>query len=53
MPLEHDITAGRSVLHGERFVKLTDRWRRAPLVARLGIHIVTVGVDGTVRGLDL
>lgn len=42
-----------AVPHGERFVKLADRWRRAPLVARLGIHIVTVGVDGTVHGLDL
>lgn len=41
------------VPHGERFVKLADRWRRAPLVARLGIHIVTVGVDGSVHGLDL
>lgn len=42
-----------AVPHGERFVKLADRWRRAPLIARLGIHIVTVGVDGTVHGLDL
>lgn len=42
-----------AVPHGERFVRLADRWRRTPLVARLGIHIVTVGVDGSVHGLDL
>lgn len=48
-----DAVLAVAVPHGERFVKLADRWRRAPLVARLGIHIVTVGVDGAVHGLDL
>lgn len=42
-----------AVPHGERFVKLADRWRRAPLLAQLGFRIVTVHVDGAVHGLDL
>lgn len=42
-----------AVPHGERFVKLADRWRRAPLIARTGIRILTVGIDGAVHGLDL
>ena len=42
-----------AVPHGERFIKLAERWRRAPLIARAGILIVTVAVDGAVEGLDL
>lgn len=42
-----------AVPHGERFAKLADRWRRAPLIARLGLHIVTVGIDGAVHGLRI
>ena len=36
-----------------RFHKLADRWRKAPLVVRLGIQIVLVGRDGVVEGLEL
>lgn len=42
-----------AVPRGERFVKLAERWRCAPLIARAGIQIVTVGVDGIVDGLSL
>lgn len=42
-----------AVPHGERIVKLATRWRRAPLIAKLGLKIITVGVDGSVDGLDL
>ena len=42
-----------AVPHGERFLKLAERWRRAPLIARLGLHIVTVGIDGAVHGLRI
>jgi len=42
-----------AVPRGERFVKLAERWRRAPLIVRTGIQIVTVDVDGSVHGLAL
>ncbi len=42
-----------AVPHGGRFVKLAERWRRSPLVARLGILIVTVSPEGMVYGLAL
>lgn len=44
---------GIAVPHGDRFVKLAERWRRAPLIARLGLKIFTVDIDGNVNGLDL
>jgi hypothetical protein len=42
-----------AVPHGERFVKLAERWRRAPLIAQVGILIVTVCPTGKVYGLTL
>lgn len=42
-----------AVPHGGRFVKLAERWRRSPLIARLGILIVTVSPEGMVYGLAL
>lgn len=42
-----------AVPHGVRFVKLAERWRRAPLIERLGLLIVTVSPDGKVYGLTL
>lgn len=42
-----------AVPHGERFIKLAERWRRAPLIERLGLLIVTVSPDGKVYGLTL
>ena len=35
------------------FSRLARRWRRAPLVAGVGIQIVLVGRDGQVEGLEL
>lgn len=35
-----------------KFRELVNRWRRAPLVARLGIQLITVHRDGSVVGLD-
>lgn len=40
-----------AVPHGERFVKLADRWRQAPLIVRTGIRILTVDPDGGVHGI--
>lgn len=41
-----------AVPQSKKFEELTQRWRRAPLVKRLGIRILTVGKDGSVAGLD-
>jgi hypothetical protein len=41
-----------AVPHSPRFAKLARRWREAPLIKRLGIHILTVGRDGDVDGLS-
>jgi hypothetical protein len=38
---------------GERFVELAARWRRAPLVRRFGIQILTVSSDGNVSGFEM
>jgi len=35
---------------GERFMELTHRWRLAPLVTRVGIHLLTVSPTGDVQG---
>lgn len=42
-----------AVPHGDRFIKLAERWRKAPLIVRCGILIVTVACDGSVHGLDI
>ena len=42
-----------AVPHGEKFVELAARWRRAPLVMRLGIQILTVAPDGSVDGFEM
>lgn len=36
--------------HGERFVKLAERWRKAPLIVRAGIRLLTVSPTGEVDG---
>lgn len=36
-----------------KFRELITRWRRAPLIQRLGIRLLTVHRDGSVDGLDL
>jgi hypothetical protein len=42
-----------AVPHTPQFLKLADRWREAPLVRRVGIQILLVDRDGTVKGLEL
>lgn len=42
-----------AVPHGDRFIKLAERWRKAPLIVRCGILIVTVACDGSGHGLDI
>jgi hypothetical protein len=39
-----------AVPHGERFIKLAERWRKAPLLVRLGLRILTVSSTGAVSG---
>jgi hypothetical protein len=39
-----------AVPHGERFVRLAERWRNAPLVKRSGIRLLTVAQTGEVMG---
>ena len=39
-----------AVPHGERFVKLAERWRKAPLIIRSGIRLLTVSPTGEVDG---
>lgn len=39
-----------AVPHSPKFVELASRWRKAPLVRRVGIHILTVSQDGSVAG---
>lgn len=39
-----------AVPHGERFVKLAERWRKVPLVVRTGIRLLTVSPTGEVDG---
>jgi hypothetical protein len=41
-----------AVPHSERFQKLAAEWRRAPLVKRLGIRILTVSQEGAVYGFE-
>lgn len=41
---------GVAVPHGERFVKLAARWRKAPLVVRSGMRLLTVSPTGDVDG---
>src|SRR5439155_25852087 len=48
---EQDILAV-AVPRSDRFLDLADRWRRAPLVRRVRIRILTVGCDGEVSGFD-
>jgi hypothetical protein len=36
-----------------KFAELTNRWRNAPLVRRLGIQLLTVDRIGRVAGFDL
>jgi hypothetical protein len=40
-----------AVPHSAKFTELAERWRRAPLISRLGIRLVTVERDGQVHGL--
>lgn len=42
-----------AVPHTPWFQRLADKWRSAPLIARLGIQIVLVGRGGGVEGLSL
>jgi len=35
---------------GERFLKLAERWRNAPLIRRTGIRILTVAPSGEIEG---
>jgi|SRR6266545_8378903 len=35
---------------GERFMKLAERWRNAPLIRRAGIRILTVARSGAIQG---
>jgi len=46
---ENDILA-IAVPRSEKFCELAKRWRKAPLIERLGIRILTVGQDGEVDG---
>ena len=39
-----------AVPHGEKFAELTERWRRAPLLQRAGIRLLTVARTGEVFG---
>jgi len=48
---ESDIIAV-AVPKSARFPELAARWRAAPLVRRCGIHILLVGRDNQVEGLD-
>ena len=41
-----------AVPHAPRFAELAARWRRAPLVRRAGIQILTVSRDGEVHGFE-
>jgi hypothetical protein len=41
-----------AVPHGERLVKLAERWRSAPLVRASGIRFLTVSRSGEVAGWD-
>ena len=41
-----------AVPRAAKFVQLAEEWRGRPLVRRAGIHIVLVGRDGAVDGLD-
>ncbi len=45
-----DAVLAIAVPHGGRFVKLAERWRKAPLILRSGIHILTVEPSGMVHG---
>lgn len=49
---EADILAV-AVPHSTKFAELADRWRKAPLVLRAGIQILTVDRSNNVHGLDL
>lgn len=39
-----------AVPHGDRFLTLTERWRKAPLLLRTGIRLLTVSPTGEVNG---
>jgi hypothetical protein len=41
-----------AVPHSDKFAELADRWRKAPLVRRFGIRILTVSKDGSVDGFE-
>jgi hypothetical protein len=41
-----------AVPYSPRFTRFAERWREAPLIKSLGIHILTVGRDGDVDGLS-
>jgi hypothetical protein len=47
---ENDLLAV-AVPESPKFTELAGRWRRAPLIDRFGICILTVGRDGIVQGL--
>ena len=40
-----------AVPHSRKFQELAERWRKAPLIKRLGILIITVSRDGGTSGL--
>lgn len=42
-----------AVPRSKKFEELASRWRRAPLIARLGICLLTVSREGEVSGLNL
>lgn len=42
-----------AVPHSTKFAELAERWRKAPLVVRAGIQILTVDRTNNVHGLDL
>jgi hypothetical protein len=43
---------GVAVPYSPKFAKLAAQWREAPLIKRVGIHILLVGRDGEVDGLS-
>lgn len=41
-----------AVPDSEKFEKLASKWRKAPLIRKLGLHILLVNRSGNINGLD-